>query len=146
MAYERILLALDFHFDNEAIIDKAKEVVASNNAALYLIHANEPLGMAYSADGMTWSEQVVALETSIRNESRTKMKALGENLGVPSNHCFICEGKAAAEIHKLCNEQSIGLVVMGTHGQSGLQLLLGSTANSVLHGSPCDVLTVRIRD
>ena len=36
-----------------------------------------------------------------------------------------------------------GLVV-GSHGRHGLALLLGSTANAVLHGAPCDVLAVRI--
>jgi universal stress protein A len=36
------------------------------------------------------------------------------------------------------------LIVIGTHGQKGLQLLLGSTANAVLHGAGCDVLAVRI--
>ena len=37
-------------------------------------------------------------------------------------------------------------VVLGTHGQKGVQLLLGATANSVLHGSSCDVLAVRVFD
>jgi universal stress protein A len=35
-------------------------------------------------------------------------------------------------------------VVLGTHGQKGVQILLGSTANSVLHGANCDVLVVRV--
>jgi universal stress protein A len=35
---------------------------------------------------------------------------------------------------------------VGSHGRHGLALLLGSTANSVLHGSPCDVLAVRVRE
>ena len=38
------------------------------------------------------------------------------------------------------------LIVLGTHGQKGVQLLLGATANSVLHGSCCDVLAVRVFD
>ena len=37
------------------------------------------------------------------------------------------------------------LIVLGTHGRHGLGLLLGSTASGVLHGCPCDVLTVRIK-
>jgi universal stress protein A len=41
---------------------------------------------------------------------------------------------------------AIDLIVMGTHGQSGLKLLLGSTANSVLHGAGCDILAVRVGD
>jgi universal stress protein A len=40
-------------------------------------------------------------------------------------------------------EAQLGIVI-GTHGQKGLQLLLGSTANAVLHGAGCDVLSVRI--
>lgn len=144
MAYKKILLALDFHSDNDKIIEKAQEVVADNDAELQLIHVNEPLGMAYSVDGMAWSEQVVMLETNIRNEARTKMAEVSSALGVPSSHCFVGEGKASAEIRKVAEEQNIDLIVMGTHGQSGLQLLLGSTANGVLHGAPCDVLTVRV--
>jgi universal stress protein A len=38
------------------------------------------------------------------------------------------------------------LIVLGTHGQKGVQLLLGATANSVLHGADCDVLAVRVYD
>ena len=45
---------------------------------------------------------------------------------------------------KIAREKSIELVVIGTHGQKGLQLLLGSTANAVLHGAGCDVLSVRV--
>ncbi len=144
--YQRVLLALDFHFDNEQIIEKALEMKEANDAELFLVHVNEPLGMAYSADGMTWSEQVAMLEGTIRSESRSRMKELGEKLSVSPDSCFIRDGKAATEIHRLCEEKSVDLVVMGTHGQSGLQLLLGSTANSVLHGSPCDVLSVRVKD
>jgi universal stress protein A len=36
------------------------------------------------------------------------------------------------------------LVVVGSHGRHGLSLLLGSTANGVLHGAGCDVLAVRV--
>ncbi|MDA0789674.1 MAG: universal stress protein [Proteobacteria bacterium] len=144
MAYKKILLALDFHSDNDKIIARAKEVVEDNDAELNLVHVNEPLGMAYSVDGMAWSEQVVMLETSLRNESRTKMAQISTELGVPSDRCFVGEGKAAAEIKKVAEQHDIDLIIMGTHGQSGLQLLLGSTANGVLHGAPCDVLTVRV--
>ena len=36
------------------------------------------------------------------------------------------------------------LIVVGSHGRHGIALLLGSTANGVLHGAPCDVLAVRV--
>ena len=142
--YKKILIALDFQSDNSEIIAKGREIAEDNAADIFLIHVNEPLAIAYAADGMSWSDQVVSLELSIRKESEEHMTKLGKELKVPSDNCILAEGRPAAEIHAACKENSIDLVVMGTHGQSGLQLLLGSTANSVLHGSSCDVLTVRV--
>ncbi|MFP6806967.1 MAG: universal stress protein [Pseudomonadales bacterium] len=145
-SYNKILMALDFHGDNDQIINKGLELVESNNAELFLIHINEPLAAAYAADGMSWGGEIVSLEVNIRKESQVKMSEAGNLLKVDSEHCLLRDGKPAHEIHETVKELGIDLIVMGTHGQSGLQLLLGSTASSVLHGSTCDVLTVRIRD
>jgi len=144
--YNRILMALDFHADNKEIIEKGAALAEANKADLYLVHVNEPLTVAYAANGMTWSDQVVALETSIRKESEKKMKELAGQLKVDEARCFVSEGKPSTEIHHLAEENDIDLIVIGTHGKSGFKLLLGSTANSVLHGAPCDVLAVRIGD
>jgi len=144
--YQKILLAVDFHEDNVSVVETAKDLSELYGAELHVAHVNEPLGMAYAADGVSWGDQIYALEESIRKESKKKMTELGNKLGVTEAHCYLLEGRPAAEIHNLCNEGGFDLIVLGSHGQHGLQLLLGSTANSVLHGSGCDVLAVRIRD
>lgn len=144
--YNKVLMALDFHGDNAEVIDKGAALAKSNSAELYLIHVNEPLTVAYAADGMTWTDQVVSLEANIRKESEKKMKELADKLKVDADHCFVREGRPSSEIHQIVEENDIDLIVMGTHGKSGFKLLLGSTANSVLHGAPCDVLAVRIGD
>lgn len=144
--YNRILLALDFHGDNADIIEKGEDLAKSNDAELFLIHVNEPLAIAYAADGMSWSDQVVSLEASLRKEAQTKMSEVASKLGVKADNCVIREGKPSSEIHRVVEDNDIDLIVMGTHGQSGLQLLLGSTANSVLHGVTCDVLAVRVKE
>ena len=46
--------------------------------------------------------------------------------------------------YHLADKISADLIVIGTHGQSGLKLLLGSTANAVLHGVKVDVLAVKV--
>lgn len=142
--YKKLLLAVDFHADNDAIVAKAKEVADSNDSELFLIHVNEPLAIAYATDGLGWSDQIAVLEANMRREGEQKLAALGNNLGCDSDHCLTREGKPADEIHEVVKDLGIDLVVLGTHGQHGLQLLLGSTANSVLHGSTCDVLCVRV--
>ena len=53
-------------------------------------------------------------------------------------------GRPESEIHSLAKELKVDLIVVGSHGKHGLSLLLGSTANGVLQGSPCDVLAVRV--
>ena len=142
--YKRVLLAVDFHSDNDEIVSKAQEVVSDDNAELFLIHVNEPVAGAYATDGLSWSDQIVQLESAIRKEAEQKMVELGDKLGVPAENRLIRAGKPSSEIHDACKDKQIDLVVLGTHGQHGLQLLLGSTANSVLHGVECDVLCVRV--
>jgi universal stress protein A len=53
-------------------------------------------------------------------------------------------GQPRQEIHGLAKEQHCDLIVVGSHGRHGLALLLGSTANDILHGASCDVLAVRL--
>lgn len=54
-------------------------------------------------------------------------------------------GQPRQEIHQLAQEKGCDLIVVGSHGRHGLALLLGSTANDLLHGAPCDVLAVRLK-
>ncbi len=139
------MLALDFFGDNNPVIEKGRQVAKENDAMLYLIHVIEPLSVAYAIDGLGVNEQLIAIESGIKKESEGKMAELSEKLAVPAERKLICQGNPAHEIHGFAQEQDIDLIVLGTHGQKGLQLLLGSTANSVLHGVSCDVLAVRIK-
>jgi len=145
--YKKLLLAVDFHSDNVAVIDKAMEVKDDNGAELLLVHVNEPLAAAYTADGMaSWGDQLISLEAGVRQEAQKRMNELAQQLNVEASNCYVREGKASDEIHELVKEQDVDLIVMGTHGQHGFKLLLGSTATSVLHGVSCDVLTVRLKE
>ncbi|MGV0035516.1 MAG: universal stress protein [Candidatus Azotimanducaceae bacterium WSBS_2022_MAG_OTU7] len=142
--YSKILLAVDFHDDNAVVVETAQDLAGLYKSELHIVHVNEPLGMAYAADGISWGDQVYALESNIHKESQKKMNELAHELKLPDGQIHLLEGRPALRIHELCEAQKFDLIVMGTHGQSGLQLLLGSTANSVLHGSGCDVLAIRI--
>ena len=53
-------------------------------------------------------------------------------------------GRPEVEIHAKGEELGADLIVVGSHGRYGLALLMGSTANGVLHGATCDVLAVRV--
>ncbi len=84
------------------------------------------------------------LEARLGVELKQKLSKLGETYALSSNQLHILNGSPAHEIHRFAKDNDIQLIVIGTHGQKRLQLLLGSTANAVLHGAGCDVLAVRI--
>lgn len=143
--YSKILIAVDFHEDNAVVVQRAQNLADLHGSALHIVHVQESLGMAYAADSVAWGDQVYSLEASIRRENLQAMRELAEELGILEDACHAAEGRPATEIHRVAEDEDIDLIVMGTHGQSGLQLLLGSTASAVLHGANCDVLAVRIK-
>jgi universal stress protein A len=65
-------------------------------------------------------------------------------LQIPEDHQHLIFGRPEAEIHRVAEELEADLIVVGSHGRHGLALLLGSTANGVLHGAKTDVLAVRV--
>ena len=53
-------------------------------------------------------------------------------------------GRPESELQRAAEAKGADVIVVGSHGRHGLALLLGSTANGVLHGATCDVLAVRV--
>lgn len=65
------------------------------------------------------------------------------DLAVPVAH-YLVDGDPAAEIVRLAREHNCSVIVMGTHGRSGLRrLVMGSVAEQVLRRAPCPVLTMK---
>jgi nucleotide-binding universal stress UspA family protein len=87
---------------------------------------------------------VIAFWSSRCNPCRTHLAELATRLSVGEAPCFVELGAPQHEIVRVAKEQGVDLIVVGSHGRHGLQLLLGSTANGVLHLAACDVLAVRV--
>jgi nucleotide-binding universal stress UspA family protein len=66
------------------------------------------------------------------------------NPDIPVHHVFL-QGDPATEIVRYALDAHIDLIVMGTHGRTGVErLLMGSVAEQVLRASPCSVLVVKM--
>ena len=76
--------------------------------------------------------------------AKATLLELAKTHHIPDEQVYAPIGSAVDEIHLLSESVKADLIVLGTHGQSGLKLLLGSTANGVLHGVKCDVLAIKI--
>ncbi len=143
--YQNILVAVDLSSESEVVLQKA-QLIADSNADIHLVYVQEPMDNVYV--GIVPQSAAFSglgdLEAQLGEELKQKLAVLGDDFSVPSDHLHILNGSPAHEIHRFAKENDIQLIIIGTHGQKGLQLLLGSTANAVLHGAGCDVLSVRI--
>ena len=137
--YQRILLAIDIYSEYDQVLKRALSIAINSNL-LSVVFVTLPttyfqpyiteIGGDYVAD--------------IHKQAKNRLDAIAFNNDIPNEQLYLPIGNAAEEIHDLANEIDADLIVIGTHGRSGLKLLLGSTANSVLHGAKRDVLAVRI--
>jgi universal stress protein A len=139
--YRTVLLAVDLSDEAEAIAAKAVALASVNNASLHAIHVIEPLSFAYGGDiPMDFS----GIQEDIQKQAQSQLADFSNKHGIAADHQHIAMGRSENEIHDLADKISADLIIVGSHGRHGLALLLGSTANGVLHGAKCDVLAVRV--
>ena len=137
--YKKVLFATDFDEVGISAAHKAKKISDENKAELILVHVVEPIP-AYAYPGFAGFAEV---EVSIREQAEKELNDLGDRLGVDAKHRLLEFGSTKNEVLRIAQEHNVDLIVTGSHGKHGLALLLGSTANAILHGAECDVLIVR---
>ncbi len=143
--YKKIAVAIDLSSESAAIMKRAVDV-ADPDGEIHLIYVQEPMDSVYMGV-VPYGPVFVGMdevEDNLRSELKQKLDDIGENFDIPATARHFLNGTPAREIHRFAEENDMDLIVLGTHGQKGVQLLLGATANSVLHGSTCDVLAVRV--
>ncbi|MBB5187395.1 universal stress protein A [Zhongshania antarctica] len=139
--YRRILAAIDLSDEADAVLERAAGMAALHDADLHLLHVVEPLSLAYGGDiPMDFSE----VQQQLQQQAESALGKFAQRLNIPKNQCHLLTGRPDAQIHELCESLDADLIIVGSHGRKGLALLLGSTANGVLHGAECDVLAVRV--
>jgi universal stress protein A len=146
-AYRNILVAVDLSNESRIVIKRALAAV-DKSAKIHLVYVQEPMDSVYMGV-VPYGPVFVGMdevEANLKKELQDRLAALGKDFGIAADGLHFLSGSPAKEIHQFVDGHGIDLVVIGTHGQKGVQLLLGSTANSVLHGCSCDVLAVRIKE
>lgn len=124
MKISEILLPTDFSAAAEAAVVVATAMARESGARLHLVHVVPP-----ATDPSLGSEQLTGLG-----------RQLGTGLAV---ELALLTGRAAQEITAYARDKGIDLIVMSTHGRTGVsRALLGSVAEAVVRLSPCLVLTV----
>ncbi len=142
-AYQHILLAVDYSEQSSTVAERAKQLAEKYQAKLSLIHVLDNIPMPDTGYGtvipLTKDSGYELLEAE-----KARLIQIGDQLGVALANCWMVWGAPKQEIVRLAEREQIDLIVVGSHGRHGLSLLLGSTANSVLHYADCDVMAIRI--
>jgi universal stress protein A len=141
--YKKILVAIDIQAQFEQVINKALTICTSPDE-LNLIYV--PLPITYISPYLYGVDYSVIDDSERISKSKEALTDIAKKFGIAETNVHLKVGEAATEIQNIANEIHADLIVIGTHGRSGIKLLLGSTANSVLHGVKQDVLAVRIKD
>jgi nucleotide-binding universal stress UspA family protein len=141
--YDDILLPTDGSTGMEKVIDHAASLAAEHDAILHALYVVDTaslmdIPMEASMDGIS---------QALEREGESALEQVKSRTDDASVETDLIEGSPAREITGYAAENPCDLVVMGTHGRSGMnRLLLGSVAERVVRSAPVPVLTVNVED
>ncbi len=142
--YNHILLAVELETGcDDPPVKRALELSREFNAKLTMIHAVEHMSSYGAAYGIAAGADI---EEMLLKNAKEAMTKLGQRYNISEAQQIIKVGPAKLVILEQAEELAADLIIVGSHGRHGVRLLLGSTANAILHGSKCDVLAVRITE
>ncbi len=142
--YQHILLATDLSEDFNNVAATAKTLAERAGAELSVVHVIEHTPVVYGGGEFSIPLDM-SLEEQLTLNVKRALETIGKRYGIPETNQHIAHGSVKKEILDLAQQLKINLIVVGTHGHSGLERLLGSVANAVLHAAKCDVLTVKVK-
>lgn len=141
MHAKRILFPTDFSPASQDALRWATSLARDTGATLLILHVEEP-PMAYGG-----GEMFIASEEGTREELRSALvQVVPLDSRVPFEH-ELAVGDPATAIVEAASAQNADLIVLGTHGRTGLsRLLMGSVAEAVVRKAKCPVLTIKQPD
>ncbi|HET9553035.1 MAG TPA: universal stress protein [Anaeromyxobacteraceae bacterium] len=142
--WKRILCPIDFSDASRSALETAADLARRSGASLTLFHAYPVPGYTFPDGSFVASSKMLEELADQAKRHLDEWKGIATGLGVASVDAATAVGEPAHEIVAFAKEKGSDLVVVGTHGRTGLQhALMGSVAERVVRKAPCPVLTVR---
>ena len=141
MAYKRILIAADLDEAAQLVMFKKAQSLGDSKTKIVLVHAIETMNIYLYDIG-----QGAALEEELLDKAHAMMAKVRKQFGLSARQTIIKVGSAKELILTEAAKMKADLILVGSHGKSGIAAFLGSTSNAVLQYAPCDVLAVRFMD
>lgn len=139
VCFHTVLHPTDFSPSSVEAFNFASALARDCESRLIVVHAVEPVPATVGEAGLVPSEL-----DEMREDARRKLDELRPADPEVRMDTVVRDGPAPAVILDMADEVNADLIVMGTHGRTGLKrLLLGSVAEMVLRRAHCPVLTVK---
>jgi nucleotide-binding universal stress UspA family protein len=141
--FKKILCPIDFSEYLGEIVSYAASITKKFSAELHLFHVIPNLNYFTPYESFLTPENLVAIEKNISAEVNNDFDKIIKKIDIPVEK-IVKTGVTFVEIIDYVKAEGIDLIVMGTHGRSGIEhILIGSVAEKVVRKAPCPVLTIR---
>ncbi len=140
----KVLVPIDFSEYSKNAFKYSIDFVKLFDAELFLIYVVEPI--IYPADFSLGQVAIPSIDIDMQKKAEDELNSLAKQF-IKNNLKYkvvIKTGKPFVEINEYAREQDIDMIIIATHGHTGVEhLLFGSTAEKVVRKAPCPVLTLR---
>jgi universal stress protein A len=149
MTWNKILFPTDFSPAAEQAFDTAQRLARDSHSLLLIVHVTAPTQVPTPPGAVVPPHAMAKVAIAEEAETTTEQarEALEQIVPDDSNVRFehrLLVGVPSLEIARLAEEEQADLIVMGTHGRTGLtRLLMGSVAEALVRRAPCPVLSLR---
>ena len=142
LSLKNILFATDFSETSEAALPYATAISRHCGSTLHVAHVLSDTGLLLMTGGVDYVSMGTLYEDAI-TEAKDKLRHMAEGFDAIPYHTYVQHGQVWKNLSKIVSEAGVDLIVLGTHGRTGIgKLLLGSVAEDILRHAPCPVLTV----
>ena len=140
---KRIMVPIDFSDYSKRALKYAVDFAKQFNSKMFLIYVVEPI--IYPADFSMGQVAIPSADLDMQSRASEELMNLAKTIGSGLHvETIIKTGKPFIEIIDTAKEKDVDLIIMATHGHTGVEhLLFGSTAEKVVRKAPCPVLTLR---
>jgi nucleotide-binding universal stress UspA family protein len=146
LSVKNVLFATDFSATSEAAVPYAAAICRRFSSTLHTVHVLSDTSLLLMNGGVDYVSMGTIYEDA-HTEVKEKLDQLSESLEGISHRNYVRHGRVWKGLSAIVDENEVDLIVLGTHGRTGLgKLLLGSVAEDILRHAKCPVLTVGPKD
>ena len=142
---KKTLVPIDYSTHSKTALEYALKIAPTYNAGLQLLHiVEESIHPLFYAAGIN---SIFEINSQLKTRSKEAIREMLDSIGGSDIEAdiFVVEGRASSEIIKFAEEKSSDLIIISTHGLTGIEhLLLGSVTEKVVRMAKCPVLTVKV--